>query len=66
MAVVYMKKRDGKLEELGRTEVIMNNLDPIWIQKINATYHFEIVQQLMYVISLPFRFPFMTVHCFAA
>ncbi|XP_011083206.1 protein BONZAI 3 [Sesamum indicum] len=48
MAVVYMKRRDGKLEELGRTEVIMNNLDPTWIQKINVTYHFEIVQTLVF------------------
>ncbi|PIN15780.1 Copine [Handroanthus impetiginosus] len=48
MAVVYMKKRDGKLEELGRTEVIMNNLDPTWIQKINVTYQFEIVQPLIF------------------
>ncbi|KAL8477870.1 hypothetical protein ACS0TY_029960 [Phlomoides rotata] len=48
MAVVYMKKSDGKLEELGRTEVIMNNLDPIWIQKINVTYHFETVQRLVF------------------
>ncbi|KAL3622773.1 Protein BONZAI 3 [Castilleja foliolosa] len=46
MAVVYMR-RDGKLEELGRTEVIMNNLDPNWIQKINITYQFEIVQPLI-------------------
>lgn len=52
MAVVYTKRRDGKLEELGRTEVIMNNLNPIWIQKINVTYQFEIVQPLMYVIML--------------
>ncbi|KAK4337742.1 hypothetical protein RND71_042229 [Anisodus tanguticus] len=28
MAVVSVRKRDGTLEELGRTEVIMNNLDP--------------------------------------
>ncbi|KAK4394304.1 protein BONZAI 3 [Sesamum angolense] len=48
MAVVYMKRRDGKLEELGRTEVIMNNLDPTWIQKINVTYQFEIVQTLVF------------------
>ncbi|GER49043.1 calcium-dependent phospholipid-binding protein [Striga asiatica] len=47
MAVVYTR-RDGKLEELGRTEVIMNNLDPNWIQKINITYHFEIVQPLIF------------------
>ncbi|KAL0448294.1 UNVERIFIED_CONTAM: protein BONZAI 3 [Sesamum latifolium] len=48
MAVVYMKRRDGKLEELGRTEVIMNNLDPTWIQKIHVTYQFEIVQTLVF------------------
>ncbi|GFP93377.1 protein bonzai 3 [Phtheirospermum japonicum] len=47
IAVVYMR-RDGKLEELGRTEVIMNNLDPKWIQKINITYQFEIVQPLIF------------------
>ncbi|CAK9143119.1 unnamed protein product [Ilex paraguariensis] len=48
MAVVYMKKRDGTLEELGRTEVMMNNLDPAWIQKINVAYQFEIVQPLVF------------------
>uniref|UniRef100_A0A5B7AWH5 Protein BONZAI 3 n=1 Tax=Davidia involucrata TaxID=16924 RepID=A0A5B7AWH5_DAVIN len=48
MAVVYLKKRDGTLEELGRTEVIMNNLDPTWIEKINAAYQFEIVQPLIF------------------
>ena len=47
MAVVYVKKRDGSLEELGRTEVIMNCLDPTWIEKINVAYQFEIVQQLV-------------------
>ncbi|KAI3499831.1 hypothetical protein L1887_35643 [Cichorium endivia] len=48
MAVVYTKKRDGTLEELGRTEVIMNNLNPMWIQKINILFHFEIVQPLIF------------------
>ncbi|KAA8545038.1 hypothetical protein F0562_019863 [Nyssa sinensis] len=48
MAVVYAKKRDGTLEELGRTEVIMNNLDPAWIGKINVAYQFEIVQPLIF------------------
>lgn len=47
MTVVYVKKRDGTLLEVGRTEVIMNNLNPTWIQKINVTYQFEIVQPLM-------------------
>lgn len=46
MAVVYAKKKDGTLEELGRTEVIMNNLNPMWIQKINVLFQFEIVQPL--------------------
>ncbi|XP_052192155.1 protein BONZAI 3 [Diospyros lotus] len=50
MAVVYMKNRDGTLEELGRTEVIMNCLEPEWIEKINVTYQFEIVQPLVFHI----------------
>ncbi|KAG6397365.1 hypothetical protein SASPL_143532 [Salvia splendens] len=48
MAVVYMKRRDGKLEEIGRTEVILNSLEPSWIQKINITYQFEVVQTLIF------------------
>ncbi|OMO55290.1 C2 calcium-dependent membrane targeting [Corchorus olitorius] len=48
MAVLYIKKRDGMLEELGRTEVIMNCLDPAWIEKINVAYQFEIVQSLVF------------------
>ncbi|KAK4485612.1 hypothetical protein RD792_008255, partial [Penstemon davidsonii] len=48
MAVVFTKRRDGKLEELGRTEVVMNDLNPTWIQKINITYQFEIVQPLIF------------------
>ncbi|KAF1855643.1 hypothetical protein Lal_00015457 [Lupinus albus] len=46
MVVVYSKKKDGIVEELGRTEVILNYLNPQWIQKINVTFQFEIVQQL--------------------
>ncbi|RHN78821.1 putative C2 domain, von Willebrand factor, type A, copine, protein BONZAI [Medicago truncatula] len=48
MAVVYAKKGDGKLEELGRTEVITNSLNPEWIEKINIAFHFEIVQPLVF------------------
>lgn len=47
MAVVYMKKANGVLQELGRTEVIMNELNPVWISKIAVTYHFEMVQSLL-------------------
>ncbi|XP_047152446.1 protein BONZAI 3 isoform X2 [Vigna umbellata] len=46
MVVVFAKKRDGKCEELGRTEVIMNCLNPEWIEKISVAFHFEIVQPL--------------------
>ncbi|KAJ0079725.1 hypothetical protein Patl1_23445 [Pistacia atlantica] len=50
MTVVYAKKRDGTLEEIGRTEVIMNNLNPAWIEKISIAYQFEIVQPLVFRI----------------
>ncbi|GKC06519.1 protein BONZAI 3 isoform X1, partial [Tanacetum coccineum] len=50
MAVVYAKKKNGTLEELGRTEVIMNNLDPMWIQKISVAFQFEIVQPLVFQV----------------
>ncbi|XP_061944867.1 protein BONZAI 3 [Populus nigra] len=48
MVVLFAKKRDGKLEEVGRTEVILNNLNPTWIQKITIAYHFEMVQPLVF------------------
>ncbi|KAH9688581.1 protein BONZAI 3 [Citrus sinensis] len=48
MAVVYAKKRDGRLEEIGRTEVIMNNLNPAWIGKISIAFQFEIIQPLVF------------------
>nr|XP_017184538.1 protein BONZAI 3-like isoform X1 [Malus domestica] len=48
MVVVYLKKNDGKLEELGRTEVILNNLNPVWIQKVSVAYQFEMVQNLIF------------------
>lgn len=47
MAVIYTKKRDGTLEELGRTEVVLNSLNPVWIQKFSITYRFEMVQPLV-------------------
>lgn len=46
MVVVYAKKSNGKLEEIGRTEVIMNCLNPEWIEKITVAYQFEVVQPL--------------------
>ncbi|KAJ0845908.1 putative C2 domain, von Willebrand factor, type A, copine, protein BONZAI, C2 domain superfamily [Helianthus annuus] len=50
MAVVYAKNKKGILEEVGRTEVIMNSLNPIWIQKISVVFHFEIVQPLVFKV----------------
>ncbi|RZC53158.1 hypothetical protein C5167_012012 [Papaver somniferum] len=48
MAIVYAKRSDGMLEEIGRTEVIMNSLDPVWITKVSTVYQFEIVQPLVF------------------
>ncbi|KAF9607414.1 hypothetical protein IFM89_035552 [Coptis chinensis] len=48
MAVGYVKKINGALEEIGRTEVIMNTLSPVWIGKFSIAYHFEIVQPLVF------------------
>uniref|UniRef100_A0A7N2L9Q9 C2 domain-containing protein n=2 Tax=Quercus lobata TaxID=97700 RepID=A0A7N2L9Q9_QUELO len=48
MAVVYAKKIDGKLEELGRTEVVLNSLNPVWIEKVIVAFQFEIVQPLVF------------------
>ncbi|KAL2942275.1 Protein BONZAI 3 [Bienertia sinuspersici] len=58
MAVVYMKKLGGTLEEIGRTEVILNSLNPAWIGKIPVVYHFEMVQPLVGVggVGLVFYF----------
>ncbi|KAJ4961475.1 hypothetical protein NE237_021385 [Protea cynaroides] len=48
MAVLYAKGRDGKLDEIGRTEVILNSLNPVWISKHTVTYRFEVVQSLVF------------------
>lgn len=47
MAVIYTKKSDGMLEELGRTEVLLNSLNPTWITKFTVTFYFELVQSLV-------------------
>ncbi|KAL5566191.1 hypothetical protein UlMin_029355 [Ulmus minor] len=50
MVVVFSKKKDSKLEELGRTEVILNSLNPVWINKVTIAYQFEIVQPLVFYV----------------
>ncbi|KAG5537303.1 hypothetical protein RHGRI_024674 [Rhododendron griersonianum] len=48
MAVIYGKGRDGVLKEIGRTEVVLNSLNPKWIRKHTVAYHFEVVQTLLF------------------
>ncbi|CAO2832691.1 unnamed protein product [Amaranthus hypochondriacus] len=48
MAIAYIKKEDGTLQEIGRTEVILNTLNPDWIEKMPIVYQFEIVQPLVF------------------
>ncbi|XP_022987255.1 protein BONZAI 1-like isoform X1 [Cucurbita maxima] len=50
MVVIYTKGRDGTLEELDRTEVIQNSLNPKWIHKLKITYQFEVVQTLVFFV----------------
>lgn len=47
MAVIFAKRRDGTLEEIGRSEVILNSLNPSWITKITVNYQFEVTQPLV-------------------
>ncbi|KAF6169699.1 hypothetical protein GIB67_004091 [Kingdonia uniflora] len=50
VAVLYAKGRDGALEELGRTEVVLDQSNPIWIAKHTVTYRFEAVQTLVFYV----------------
>ncbi|WVZ23695.1 hypothetical protein V8G54_002239 [Vigna mungo] len=47
MLVLYERGKNGALKELGRTEVVLNSLNPKWITKHTLTYHFETVQDLV-------------------
>ncbi|TVU29933.1 hypothetical protein EJB05_21529, partial [Eragrostis curvula] len=48
MVVVYLKAKDGQLEEIGRSEVILNSLNPSWSKKITVHYQFEVLQPLVF------------------
>lgn len=48
MMVLYAKGKNGALEELCRTEVVLNSLNPTWITKHALIYHFEVVQVLVF------------------
>jgi hypothetical protein len=47
MVVVYSKGKDDQLEEIGRTDVILNSLNPSWSRKISVHYQFEVLQPLV-------------------
>lgn len=44
--VVYTKV-NGDLEEIGRTEVILNSMEPLWVTRTIINYRFAIVQLLV-------------------
>jgi hypothetical protein len=48
--VVQEKASDGRWREIGRTEVIDNNLNPTFKKKIEMTYYFEKKQELKFII----------------
>ncbi|XP_012471055.1 protein BONZAI 1 isoform X2 [Gossypium raimondii] len=50
MVVVYIKERDGAINEVFRTEVVLNSSTPTWIAKYTITYHFEVVQNLLFKV----------------
>lgn len=39
--VVLFKKEGNLWKELGKTEVIMDNLNPKWVKNFEVPYHFE-------------------------
>ncbi len=52
MCVVLVPKEDGAggWKELGRTEIIWDNLNPKFVKSFRMEYHFEKVQKLLFQI----------------
>ncbi|BFZ19711.1 hypothetical protein BsWGS_22750 [Bradybaena similaris] len=46
-AVVYMSRKGGHLDEVGRTENVKNSLDPKFAKSIRLNYYFEEVQKVV-------------------
>jgi hypothetical protein len=46
--VVFQYTHPNEYKEIGRTEVIMNNLNPQWARKIYLDYYFEERQRLKF------------------
>lgn len=47
LLVIYTRGRDGAVQEVGRTEMVINSLNPIWITKHTMAFQFEVVQTLL-------------------
>ncbi|GFR91640.1 copine-3 [Elysia marginata] len=45
-AVLYMARKGGRMEEIGRTENVKNSLDPKFAKRICVDYYFEEVQKI--------------------
>lgn len=51
LCVVYSKSAvSSRYHEIGRTEIIWNNLNPNWVKRFRLDYYFEEVQYLKFVI----------------
>ncbi|CAK8696200.1 unnamed protein product [Clavelina lepadiformis] len=50
LCALYVQKKDGKWFELGRTEMILNNLNPRFAKTFVIDYYFEEVQKLKFAV----------------
>ncbi|KAJ7555603.1 hypothetical protein O6H91_05G046500 [Diphasiastrum complanatum] len=48
MVVAYVKRKDRSWEEIRRTEVVTNSLNPVWFTNLECNYNFEENQQLRF------------------
>ncbi|XP_031405222.1 protein BONZAI 1-like isoform X2 [Punica granatum] len=58
LLVIYVRGRDGAVQEVGRTEVVLNSFNPTWITKHTMAFQFEVVQTLIfrvYDVDTPFH-----------
>jgi hypothetical protein len=47
---VQLKAPNGLWQEVGRTEVVQNNLNPVFKKKVEMDYTFEKQQQLKFLV----------------
>eukprot|EP00898_Chlorokybus_atmophyticus_P000712 jgi/Chlat1/1641/Chrsp127S01948 len=46
LAVLLLKESNGEWREIGRTEVVSNNVNPQWVRQIKLVYNFEALQNI--------------------